>query len=120
VPIADLRDEVWVASAAGTGHHEVVIAACRSRGGFDPDIRHRSNDADVQLALIRSTGAVGLMPALTLTDDPTLAVREVVDDAPVTRQLLMFTRDRPAGPALDAVLSAVRRQVGRLTHHVPG
>jgi DNA-binding transcriptional LysR family regulator len=121
VSIADLRDEVWVASASGTGHHELVVAACRSRGGFDPDVRHRSNDADVQLALIRNTGAVGLMPTLTLlAHDPALAVREVLDTPLVTRQLLMLTRDRSPGPALHAVLTAVRGQVGRLAHQGHG
>jgi hypothetical protein len=55
------------------------------------------------------------MPALTLlTHDPALAVREVADSPPVTRQLLMLTRDRPPGPALDTVLAALRRQVDRL------
>lgn len=121
VSIADLRDEVWVASAAGTGHHALVIAACRSHGGFDPDVRHRSNDADVQLELIRSTGAVGLLPALALlTADPALAVREAIDSTPVTRRLLMLTRDRPPGPALKAVLAAVRRQTARLADQSNG
>ncbi|WP_210648703.1 LysR family transcriptional regulator [Nocardioides sp. SYSU D00065] len=120
VSIADLREEVWVASAAGTGHHALVVAACRSHGGFDPDVRHRSNDADVQLELIRSTGAVGLLPVLSLpTADPSLAVRDVVDSTPVTRRLLLLTRDRPPGPALAAVLTAVRAQTDRLVSPLP-
>jgi DNA-binding transcriptional LysR family regulator len=112
--LGELRDDVWVASASGTGHHALVVAACRLHGGFDPDLRHRSNDADVQLELVRSAGAVALMPALTLpADDPGLAVREVAE-SPVTRQLLLLTRDRPPAPALSAVLAAVRTRAGLL------
>jgi DNA-binding transcriptional LysR family regulator len=114
VPIAALRDDVWAASAAGTGHHALVLSICRSLGGFDPDVRHRSNDADVQLELVRATGAVALLPSLTLPPgDPTLGVRRVAE-ADVRRRLLLLTRDRPPGPALAAVLRAVRDQAHRL------
>ncbi|WP_409329098.1 LysR family transcriptional regulator [Trujillonella humicola] len=114
VALADLRDEVWVASAAGTGHHALVVGACRSLGSFDPDVRHRSNDADVQLELVRSTGAVGLLPALTLPGaDRSLAVRDVAEAA-VRRRLVLVTRDSPPAPPLDAVLAAVGEQARRL------
>ncbi len=78
VSIAALREDVWAASDAGTGHHAVVEGTCRSLGGYDPDVRHRSNDADVQLELARSCGVVALLPALMLpAADPALAVRGV-------------------------------------------
>ncbi|MGY1771775.1 LysR family transcriptional regulator [Blastococcus sp. SYSU D00813] len=114
VALADLRDEVWVASAAGTGHSALVVGACRSLGAFDPDVRHRSNDADVQLELVRTTGAVGLLPALTLpAADPALAVRDVAEAA-VRRRLVLVTRDSPAAPPLAAFLAAVTEQARRL------
>jgi DNA-binding transcriptional LysR family regulator len=119
VAISDLHDEVWAASAAGTGHHALVVGICRSLGGFEPDLRHRSNDADVQLELVRRTGAVALLPALTLpAADPALAVRDV--DASIGRRLVVVTRDRPAPPALDAFLTAVREQANRLGHGPSG
>lgn len=115
VDVADLRDDVWVASAATTGHHALVLATCRSSGGFDPDVRHRSNDADVQLELVRSAGAVALLPALVLPrDDPALAVRDVAR-AEVGRRLVAITGDRAHAPALDAVLDAIRDQATRIT-----
>jgi DNA-binding transcriptional LysR family regulator len=114
VAVADLRDDVWVASAAGTGHHAVVVGTCRSLGGYDPDLRHRSNDADVQLELVRTAGAVALMPRLTLPpSDPALAVRDVAEAA-VGRRLVVLTRDSPTAPALGTVLAAVRTQARRL------
>jgi DNA-binding transcriptional LysR family regulator len=114
VALPQLRDDVWVAGAAGTGHHALVISVCRSLGGYEPDLRHRSDDADVQLELIRATGAVGLMPQLTLPDDdPALACCDV-DGASITRRLVLITREGPTPPALDAFTTALREQVSRL------
>jgi DNA-binding transcriptional LysR family regulator len=114
VAMADLRDQVWASSAVGTGHHALVVGACRSLGGFDPDIRHRSNDADVQLATVRLAGAVALLPPLTLpVDDPALAVRDIAEGA-VGRRLMVVTREGSAAPALSAFLDAVSEQGQRL------
>jgi DNA-binding transcriptional LysR family regulator len=114
VAVAGLRDEVWVAAAAGTGHHALVVSTCRSLGGYEPDLRHRSNDADVQFELVRATGAIALMPALTLpAADPTLAVRDVAETV-IGRRLMVLTRDQPTAPALDVFLSALTSQVHRL------
>ncbi len=110
VPIAALRADVWATSAAGTGHHALVVGSCRSLGGYEPDLRHRSNDADVQLELVRAAGAVALMPTLTLpAADPGLAVRDVAEGV-VRRQLVVVTRDGRPGPALRTVLSAVEER----------
>ncbi|WP_214401458.1 LysR family transcriptional regulator [Pseudonocardia lacus] len=114
VAVSALRDDVWAASDAGTGHHDMVVGTCRSLGGYEPDVRHRSNDADVQLELVRRTGAVALLPELTLpTGDPTVAVREVAE-VDVRRRLVVVTRDGPAAPALTAFLAATTDQVALL------
>lgn len=114
IALADLRDDTWVASAAGTGHHALVLSACRSIGGYEPDLRHRSNDADVQLELVRSTGAVALLPPLTLpARDPLLAIRDVADGT-VSRRLTLITREGPRPPALRAYLDSVRDVARRL------
>lgn len=111
VDLARLREDVWVGGTVGTGHAALIVGACRSLGGYEPDLRHRSDDADVQLQLIRTTGAVGLMPQLTLPDaDPALALREVAG-ADVRRRLVLITRDGPTAPALAAFLAAVGDQV---------
>ena len=114
VALTALREEVWVASATGTGHHALVVGTCRSLGGYEPDLRHRSNDADVQLELVRTTGAVALMPPLALpATDPAIAVRDI-SEAAIARRLMTITRDSPTAPALDAVLTAVRGQARRI------
>lgn len=116
VSIASLRDEVWVASASGTGHHALVLAACRELGGFDPELRHRSNDAEIQLEIVRTARAVALMPGLTVPlDDPTLAIRHIADGT-VARSLLLLTRDQPTPSALAHVVDSIRtraRSLGR-------
>ena len=110
VAIAELRAEIWTASAEGTGHHAMVIGTCRSLGGYEPDLRHRSNDADVQLELVRAGAAVALMPPLTMpAKDRALAIRSVAD-LRLSRRLVAVTRDTPAAPALTALMAAVRAE----------
>lgn len=114
VRLAALRDQIWVASAAGTGHHALVLGTCRSLGGYEPDLRHRSNDADVQLELVRSTGAVALLPPITLpAHDPTIAIRDIADGG-VSRRLTLITRDGPQPPALRAYAESIRDVASRL------
>ncbi|MEU7872477.1 LysR family transcriptional regulator [Dactylosporangium sp. NPDC049140] len=109
VAVAALRGDIWAVSAEGTGHHAMVVGTCRSLGGYEPDLRHRSNDADVQLELVRAGAAVALMPPLALPGaDPALAVRDIAE-ATLRRRLVAVTRDGPLAPALIALLDAVER-----------
>jgi DNA-binding transcriptional LysR family regulator len=121
VSIARLRNDIWTASAEGTGHHAMVVGTCRSLGGYEPDLRHRSNDADVQLELVRVASAVALMPPLALpAHDPALAIRDIAE-ARLKRRLIAVTRDSPPAPALTALLAAVRDQTpGRPTDRLRG
>lgn len=108
VAIGRLRGDVWASSADGTGHHAMVVGTCRTLGGYEPDVRHRSNDADVQLELVRAAGAVALMPPLALpAGDTGLAVRDLAE-ATLRRRLVTVTRDTPPAPALTAFVAAVR------------
>ncbi|GAA2986815.1 LysR family transcriptional regulator [Streptosporangium longisporum] len=115
VALPELRDEVWAASDRGTGHHDMVVGSCRSIGGYEPDVRHRSSDADVQLELVRTTGAVALLPALTLpaAQDPALAIRDVAGQR-LGRRLVVVRRDGPSPPALTGFLTVVTGQA----HHL--
>ena len=114
VAIAKLRSDIWTASAEGTGHHAMVVGTCRLLGGYEPDLRHRSSDADVQLELARAAAAVALMPALTLpTNDPAIAIRNVAE-ATLRRRLVVVTRDTPPAPALTALLTAITEQAQQL------
>ncbi|TDC38804.1 LysR family transcriptional regulator [Micromonospora sp. 15K316] len=119
VPLTRLRSDIWTASADGTGHHAMVIGTCRALGGYEPDLRHRSNDADVQLELVRAAAAVALLPALTLpSGDPMLAIRDIAETT-LERRLVAVTRDAPPAPALTAFLAAVTEQAHRFDHVEP-
>lgn len=110
VPVAALRDEVWAASGEGTGHQAMVRGTCRAHGGYEPDLRHRSDDADVQLELVRCAGVVTFLPELALpAADPRLAVRDVAG-VDLARRLFVVTRDVPVSPALRAYLAALLEQ----------
>lgn len=114
VALGGLRSATWAVSGEGTGHHAMVVGTCRSIGGYDPDLRCRTNDADTQLELVRAGAAVALMPELTLpAADPALAVRDVAG-ATLTRRLVAVTRQSKPAPALVTLLDAVRDQVRAL------
>lgn len=117
VPVASLRDDIWITSPSGSGHDALVVSTCRALGGFEPDIRHRSNDADVQLDLVRAAHAVAFLPELTLpTNDPTIAIRDIAD-ATINRRLMILTRDTPPTPALQRFLDSMSRlPVARHAH----
>ena len=114
IAVSELREEVWVASDRGTGHHDMVVGTCRALGGYEPDLRHRSNDADVQLELVRTTEAVALLPALALpTADASLAIRDITEQQ-LERRLHVVLRDVPSAPALTAFLKVVKDQARHL------
>ncbi len=109
VPLQALRDAAWAVSHAGTGHDRMTVGACRERGGFEPDLRHRSNDVIVLLELVRRAGAVTFLPALALAGaGPGVAVRSLAGGGP-RREVFALTRAGAARrPAVAAVLAALR------------
>jgi DNA-binding transcriptional LysR family regulator len=109
VPMVQLRDTAWAAGQPGTSHRQVLVRTCRTLGGFEPDLRHRSNDLLVLLAFVRDAGAIVLLPELVGAErDPTVAVRPIAEGE-VRRTVWAITREGTAGrPALAAVLGALR------------
>jgi DNA-binding transcriptional LysR family regulator len=115
VPLAELAGEPWVTGHAGMGWDDMVQRTCRELGGFDPDIRHRANDATIGLALVASGLAVMLLPALPMTGrEKGIAVRPVAD-TPITRAIFAVTRAVDAArPSTRALLGAIRHEVTAL------
>lgn len=109
VAMAELRDAAWAISDPGTGHHEMLVRTCRERGGFEPDLRHRSTDVIVLLELVRHTGALTLLPQLALADAGSqVAVRSLAGGG-THREVFALTRAGAAArPAVAAVLDALR------------
>jgi DNA-binding transcriptional LysR family regulator len=116
VPLAELAGEAWTTGHAGMGWEELTQRTCRELGGFDPDIRHRTNDATVGLALVARGLAVTLLPELPLpARHPGIALRAIAE-RPVVRQIFAATRAADAArPSTQALLGAVRDAVAALT-----
>ncbi len=116
VPLAELAGATWATGHAGMAWEEMTQRTCRGLGGFDPDIRHRANDATISLALVARGLAVTLLPDLPLPDDhPGIAVRAIAE-GPVSRAIFAATRTADATrPSTQALLGAVRDAAVALT-----
>jgi DNA-binding transcriptional LysR family regulator len=110
VPLAELRDETWTTGHAGTGWEQMVTRACRELGGFDPAIRHRTNDAVVTLELVAQGAALTLLPEFVAPGDhPGVAARAIAE-ADVHRTIFAATRTADADrPSVRALLAAIRQ-----------
>jgi len=115
VPLGELAGEAWVTGHAGMAWEEMTERTCRGLGGFEPDIRHRANDATISLALVARGLAVTLLPDLPLPDrHPGVAVRAIAE-GPVSRGIFAATRTADATrPSTQALLGAVRAVVEAL------
>jgi DNA-binding transcriptional LysR family regulator len=87
----------------------VTRRTCREHGGFDPDIRHRTNDSVTSLALVAGGQGVALLPRLVRPEaQPGVAVRAIAD-ADVHRTVFAANRSADAArPSLRALRAAVR------------
>ena len=116
VPLAELADDVWTTGHRETGWEEIVIRTCRELGGFDPDIRHRTNDSVTSLALVAGGRAVTLLPELVAPEShPGVAVRAMAEGS-LHRTIFMATRsadaERPSVRALRAAVRAAAADLG--------
>lgn len=111
VPLAALRDAVWTSGHPEMGWEEMMRRTCRLHGGFEPDIRHRANDAIVSLALVGSGLAVTMLPDFVLPERRRdVAIRPVAGD-PVDRTIYAVTRTADtARPSTQALRAAVSRR----------
>ena len=115
VPLAELAGEAWTTGHTGMGWEDMIQRTCRELGGFDPDIRHRTNDATVSLALVARGLAVTMLPDLALSGrDAGVALRPIAE-RPVSRAIFAVTRATDAArPSTQALLAAVGDAVAAL------
>lgn len=120
IPLERLSGEAWAVSDPGTGHAEMLLRACRERGGFEPDLRHRSTDVIVLLELVRQAGAVTLLPELTLADPgPGVVVRPLTGAATAREVFALTRRGSAARPAVAVALEALRAVATRASAGQP-
>lgn len=108
VPLSALAGDVWSTGHPGEGWEEITRRTCRELGGFDPDIRHRTNDSVTALGLVAAGRAVTLLPQLVRPETrPGVAVRAIADAA-VHRTIFTATRTADAQrPSTQALLAAI-------------
>src|ERR687895_668642 len=111
--LADLADEAWATGYPGGGMAALVRRVCNEHGGFEPEIRHETNELTMLLALVANGHAVTLLPELALLGHIAgVAVRPVAD-AQLTRTLFTAVREgADRRPALAATRAALRAQAG--------
>jgi DNA-binding transcriptional LysR family regulator len=109
IPLAELSGEAWTSGHPTMGWEEVTQRVCRQHGGFDPDIRHRTNDATISLALVARGLAVAMLPELALPQRHPGIVLRAMAEATITRAIFASTRSTDAArPSTQAILGAVR------------
>jgi DNA-binding transcriptional LysR family regulator len=109
VPLDELASEAWTTGHAGMSWEEVTQRTCRALGGFDPDIRHRTNDATVSLALVARGMAVAMLPGLVLPGRHSGVALRAIAEGATARSIVALTRTADAArPSTRAVLAAVR------------
>ena len=79
---------------------------CVSVGGFEPDVRHRTIDASIAVALVARGLAVTMLPALAFgAGHPGIERRTI----PASRAIFAATRVADAArPSIRALVSAIR------------
>jgi DNA-binding transcriptional LysR family regulator len=112
IPLGELADDAWTTGEAGMGWDEMTHRTCRALGGFAPDVRHRTYDATLSVALVARGLAVTLLPALALPRRvPGVAYRAIAE-GPVERAIVAVTRAADvARPSIQALLGAIRDAV---------
>ncbi len=113
VPIAELRDELWIMARGSLrrGHRADLVALCR-RHGFEPRVRAEVSGMDTMLGLVQAELGICAASALTAA-----AGHEGVAFVAVTGERIRLAAVHPASggtPPLDAFLEAARRVCERL------
>ena len=108
IALRDLAGDPWINADEDTRFAEMVRRACRL-AGFEPDVRHRCNDAVSMIALAAAGAGVALVPTLIRPDlDKRVVVRPVAEHD-LRRTIYVCMRRAARGrPALDALVEALR------------
>jgi DNA-binding transcriptional LysR family regulator len=111
VALADLAGETWVTARADTLFAAMVARACRAVGGFEPDVRHRSNDLRLLFALIAAQQVVALVPGLGRGWLSPGVVLRPLAGAPLERRIFTaIRRGTSAHPTVHALQLALAEQ----------
>jgi DNA-binding transcriptional LysR family regulator len=121
IRLAACEEAAWASGHRGTGLDAVVRNVCNRLGGYEPHIRHRSDDGLVLSALVASGRAVALLPALLATGIPQIIARRLREER-LQRTIFTAARitatDAPAVHAVRDALLDTARQVAAQQRNV--
>ena len=117
VPLAELAGAAWAAGDPGGGMAELTRRLCNGHGGFEPHIRHHTNELTMLLALVAHGQAVTLLPELALAGGIAGVAVRAVAGADLTRTV--FTAARTGSDRRPA-LAAARDALGAAADLRPG
>jgi DNA-binding transcriptional LysR family regulator len=116
VDLRELAAEPWVTAREDTAFAAMLVRSCRLLGGFEPAIRHRTNDLRLLSELVARLGAVSLVPSLGRDWMVPGVVLRPIDGPPLYRRIVMVERGgtqvRPAIAALQGALAARAVELG--------
>lgn len=105
--LIDLAEETWVTGAPGGPCVEITLAACAA-AGFNPQVRHHSEDWYAVGALVAAGAGVTLAPRSALAQLPaSVAVRPLDGSQPVRRIFAAVRAGSERASALQCVVSAL-------------
>jgi DNA-binding transcriptional LysR family regulator len=114
VPLAALAGENWVATHPGGGQEAYLRHVCTSYGGFEPNIRHRSDELTLLMALVGAGHALTLLPEFALAGGFADVAARPITEAPLSRIVYTAVRASAAErPAIAAVRAALREVANR-------
>jgi DNA-binding transcriptional LysR family regulator len=109
VPLGELAEAAWTTGPTGMGWDEMTRRTCRELGGFEPDVRHRTNDPTVCVAVAARGLGVAMLPDLALREHRAGVALRTIAEGPVSRSIFAATRAADAArPSTQALLAAVR------------
>jgi DNA-binding transcriptional LysR family regulator len=109
VPLGELAEAAWTTGPVGMGWDEMTRRTCRELGGFEPDVRHRTNDPTVCVAAAARGLGVAMLPDLALREHRAGVALRTIAEGPVSRSIFAATRAADAArPSTQALLAAVR------------
>jgi DNA-binding transcriptional LysR family regulator len=118
--LSRLAEAPWAAGEPGGGMVEMTRRVCNEHGGFEPRIRHHTNELSMLHAFVEHGEAVTLLPEIALAGAPAGVVARPVVGADLGRTVFTAARAgadrRPALAAVrDALRAAAAVRPGRLT-----
>jgi DNA-binding transcriptional LysR family regulator len=109
VDLAGLNDAPWAVGEPGGGMADLTRRVCNGHGGFEPRVRHHTNELSMLLALVEHREAVTLLPAIALVGAPVGVAARPVAGADLARTVFTAAREgADRRPALAAVRAALR------------